>query len=74
MKVISENRDIKNVNQDDYLRDESDEETDTHEQNSVLESDSSKTDTINTIVTQISELGENSNTDLEESDNIPVSA
>ena len=63
-----------NVNQDDYLRDESDEETETHEQNSVLESDSSKTDTINTIVTQISELGENSNTDLEESDNIPDSA
>ena len=63
-----------NVNQDDYLRDESDEETDTHEQDSVLESDSSKTDTINTIVTQISELGEDSNTALEESDNIPDSA
>lgn len=63
-----------NVNQDDYLRDESDEETDTHEQDSVLESDSSKTDTINTIVTQISELGEDSNTAIEESDNIPDSA
>lgn len=63
-----------NVNQDDYLRDESDEETDTHEQDSVLESDSSKTDTINTIVTQISELGEDSNTAIEESDKIPGSA
>ena len=63
-----------NVNQDDYLRDESDEETDTHEQYSVLESDSSKTDTINTIVTQISELGEDSNTAIEDSDNIPDSA
>jgi len=63
-----------NVNQDDYLRDESDEETDTHEQDSVLDSESSKTDTINTIVTHISELGEDPTTALEESDNIPDSA
>ena len=63
-----------NVNQDDYLRDESDEETDTREQDTVLDSESSKTDTINTIVTQISELGEDPTTALEESDNIPDSA
>ena len=62
-----------NVNQDDYLRDESDEETNTHEQESVLESDSSKTDTINTIVTQISELDEDVTTAMKESDNIPES-
>ena len=62
-----------NVNQDDYLCDDSDEETNAHEQESVLESDSSKTDTINTIVTQISELGEDVTTAMEESDNIPES-
>ena len=47
-----------NVNQDDYLRDDSDEELDTKEQESELGSESSKSDTINTIVTQISELDE----------------
>lgn len=62
-----------NVNQADYLRDESDEEIDTHEQDSVLESDSSKTDTINTVVTQISDIDEDKNASTEGSDNIPDS-
>tara|TARA_Y100000389_G_scaffold185051_1_gene204051 strand:- start:245 stop:1165 length:921 start_codon:yes stop_codon:yes gene_type:complete len=47
-----------NVNQNDYLRDESDEEIDTKEHESEMGSESSKSDTINTIVTQISELNE----------------
>lgn len=62
-----------NVNQDDYLRDESDEEIDTPEQDSVLESDSSKTDTINTVVTQISDIDEVNTASIEGSDNIPDS-
>ena len=61
------------MNQDDYLRDELDEETDTQNRESELESESSKTDTINTVVTQISDLGEDETAALEESDNIPDS-
>lgn len=60
-----------NINQVDYLRDESDEEIDRQDQDSVLESDSSKSNTINTIVTQISDIGEDKNASMEGSDNIP---
>lgn len=60
-----------NINQVDYLRHESDEEIDRQDQDSVLESDSSKSNTINTIVTQISDIGEDKNASMEGSDNIP---
>jgi hypothetical protein len=62
-----------NVNQEDYLRDESDDEINKLEQDSVLESDSSKTDTINTVVTQISDIDEAITASIEGSDNIPDS-
>ena len=60
-----------NVNQDDYLRDESDEENDKQDNESELESNSSKTDTINTIVTQISELGEDEHAAVVQLDDTP---
>ena len=63
-----------NVNQDDYLRDEFDEEVDTKEQESELGSESSKSDTINTIVTQISELDEDKTGAVVQLDDTPNDA
>lgn len=68
--------DIENdhVNQDDYLRDDSDEEIDTPESNAELESESNKSVTSDSITTQMLDLGLDKVAVLEESDIIPDNA